>query len=26
VGVPVASTNDTKKGDPRYTFAVKGEF
>jgi hemolysin activation/secretion protein len=26
VGVPVASTNETKKGDPRYTFAVKGEF
>lgn len=26
VGVPVASTNETKKGDPRYTFSVKGEF
>lgn len=26
VGVPVASTNETKKGDPRYSFSVKGEF
>lgn len=26
VGLPVASTNETKKGEPRYTFSVKGEF
>lgn len=26
VGVPVASTSETTKGDPRYSFSVKGEF
>lgn len=26
VGVPLRATGDTKRGDPRFTFMVKGEF
>jgi len=26
VGVPLRSTTDTSRNDPRFTFLVKGEF
>ncbi len=26
VGVPVTSTDETQRGEPRYTFSLKGEF
>jgi hemolysin activation/secretion protein len=26
VGVPILSTGETRNGDPRYSFSVKGEF